>query len=69
MMRARFGTLAMADLLAPAMFYAQEGFPVTDIVADAWNEMTEKLRAGPHAAEVFLPNGRAPKTGELFRSA
>jgi gamma-glutamyltranspeptidase / glutathione hydrolase len=68
MMRARFGTLPMAALLAPAMFYAQDGFPVTDIVADAWHEMTDKLGAGPHAAEVFLPDGRAPRAGELFRN-
>src|SRR6185295_16844667 len=35
-MRARFGKLPMADLLAPAIFYADDGFPVTDVIAEYW---------------------------------
>jgi gamma-glutamyltranspeptidase/glutathione hydrolase len=68
MLRARFGALPMSELLAPAVFYADEGFPVTDVIAAAWQEATEKLEHGTHAAEVFLPNGRAPKAGEVFRN-
>src|SRR6187397_3259766 len=55
MMRARFGRLPMADLLAPAIFYAEDGFPVSDVIADAWRGSQRKLEQGPHAAEVFLP--------------
>jgi gamma-glutamyltranspeptidase / glutathione hydrolase len=68
LMRSRFGTLPMADLLAPAIFYAEDGFPVSDVIADAWNGSTRKLSSGPHAAEVFLVNGRAPKSGEVFKN-
>ena len=68
MMRSRFGKLPMADILAPAIFYAEDGFPVTDIIANAWNGATRKLQSGPHAAEVFLPGGRAPKAGEVFKN-
>src|SRR5262245_56014108 len=68
MMRARFGKLSMADILAPAIFYAEDGFPVTDIIANAWNGATRKLQTGPHAAEVFLPGGRAPRSGEVFKN-
>ncbi|MSO50461.1 MAG: gamma-glutamyltransferase [Acidobacteria bacterium] len=68
MMRARFGKLPMADLLAPAIFYAEDGFPVTDVIARAWNGSTRKLQTGPHAAEVFLPGGRAPNSGEVFKN-
>ena len=68
MMRARFGKLPMADVLAPAIFYAEEGFPVTDVIARAWNGATRKLQTGPHAAEVFLPGGRAPNSGEVFKN-
>jgi gamma-glutamyltranspeptidase / glutathione hydrolase len=68
MMRARFGKLPMADILAPAIFYAEDGFPVTDIIANAWNGSTRKLETGPHAAEVFLPGGRAPRSGEVFKN-
>ena len=68
MLRSRFGKLPMADLLAPAIFYAEDGFPVSDVIAAAWNGATRKLQTGPHAAEVFLPGGRAPKAGEVFKN-
>jgi len=68
MLRGRFGRLPLADLLAPAIFYADDGFPVTDVIADAWNGATRKLTNGPHAAEVFLPGGRAPRSGEIFKN-
>jgi len=68
MMRSRFGKLPMSDILAPAIFYAEDGFPVTDVIARAWNGATRKLQTGPHAAEVFLPGGRAPNSGEVFKN-
>src|SRR6476659_1592842 len=70
MFRGRFGKLPMSDLLAPAIFYAEDGFPVTDVIASAWNSpaATRKLTSGPHAPEVFLPNGHAPKSGEIFKN-
>ena len=68
MMRARFGRLPMADLLAPAIFYAEDGFPVTDVIADAWSGATRKLAADPHAAKTFLIGGRAPRAGEVFKN-
>ena len=67
-LRARFGTLPMSDLLAPAIFYADEGFPVTDVIAADWGAATRKLSADPDATAVYLPNGRAPKAGEIFRN-
>jgi gamma-glutamyltranspeptidase/glutathione hydrolase len=68
MLRARFAKLPLSDLLAPAIFYAEDGFPVTDVIAAGWAEATQKLTEGPHAAEVFLPAGHAPKAGEIFRN-
>ncbi len=68
MLRARFGSMPLADLLAPAIFYADDGFPVTDIIAGDWNQATRKLAADPAAAHTFLPNGRAPKAGEVFKN-
>src|SRR5215470_8866755 len=68
MLRARFGTLPLADLLAPAIFYADDGFPVTDVIANAWNAATRKLSADPGSAATFLPNGRAPRSGEVFKN-
>src|SRR5258705_8673706 len=67
-MRSRFGKLPMADLLAPAIYYADAGFPVTDVIADYWAGATTKLSREPLAEETFLPNGRAPRAGEIFKN-
>src|SRR5262245_27487522 len=65
-MRAQLGRLSMADLLAPAIFYAEHGFPVSDIIAAWWQTWTAKLAADPNAADTYLPHGRAPRPGEIF---
>jgi gamma-glutamyltranspeptidase/glutathione hydrolase len=68
LLRARFGTRPMSELLAPAIFYAEDGFPVSDVIAAAWATWTDKLAAEPLAAETFLPGGRTPRAGEMFRN-
>ena len=69
MMRARFGKLPMSDLLAPAIFYAEDGFPVTDVIADAWNGAAREARRRSRTPpKTFLPNGRAPTAGEVFKN-
>ena len=67
-LRARLGTLPMADLLAAAIFYADEGFPVSDVIAAHWAALTEKLESEPGARKTYLPGGRAPRAGEVFRN-
>jgi gamma-glutamyltranspeptidase/glutathione hydrolase len=67
-LRSRFGKLPMSDLLAPAIFYAEQGFPVTDVISEDWNAMFPKLAADPNAAKTFLINGGAPKAGEVFKN-
>jgi gamma-glutamyltranspeptidase/glutathione hydrolase len=62
----RFGRLPMAEILAPAIFYAEHGFPVSDIIASRWQAVTDKLAADPVASRTYLPGGRAPNAGELF---
>ena len=68
MLHARFGRLPLADVLAPAIFYAEHGFPVSDVIADRWSTWIDKLSADPEAAQTYLPNGRAPRAGEIFRN-
>ncbi len=65
-MRTRFGRLPLPDLLAPAIYYAEHGFPVSDIIAERWARWHDKLAADEYAAEIYLPHGRAPGPGELF---
>src|SRR5256885_6722916 len=67
-MRERFGTLSMADLLAPAIFYADDGFPVSEIIAGTWAGLTETLAVETSLSKTYFPNGRAPYAGEGFRN-
>jgi gamma-glutamyltranspeptidase/glutathione hydrolase len=67
-LRSRFGKLPMSDLLASAIYYADEGFPVTDVIAQYWADGAARLAAEPLAAQTFLPDGRAPRSGDLFRN-
>jgi gamma-glutamyltranspeptidase/glutathione hydrolase len=68
MLRAKFGKLPMSDLMAPAIFYAEHGFPVSEVIADAWNRGRDFLAEEKYSADTFLPNGRAPKAGEVFKN-
>ena len=63
----RFGTLPFMDLFVPALIYADKGFAVSPITAKNWVSQVEKYVQSPDFAPAFLRNGRAPKTGELFR--
>jgi gamma-glutamyltranspeptidase / glutathione hydrolase len=64
----RFGRKKLPEVLAPAIRYAEEGFPVSEIFASYWADSAAKLRRDTNAARTFLPKGRAPRAGELFRN-
>jgi gamma-glutamyltranspeptidase/glutathione hydrolase len=64
----RFGRLPFADLAVPAIDYARNGFAVSPIIAHLWAMGGVRLGDQPGFAECFLPGGRAPIAGELFRS-
>src|SRR5215813_11796438 len=63
----RHGTKKLADLLAPAIGYAESGFPVMEKTAADWEPEVEKLKATEAARATYLIDGRAPKPGEIFR--
>ena len=62
----KFGTMKLADLLAPAIGYAEDGFPLMEKTVEDWVPEVEKLRRTPAAAATFLVNGAAPKPGDIF---
>lgn len=64
----RFGRKQMADVLAPAIQYAEQGCPVPEWIAEYWAGGVNLLRRDPGAARTYLPNGRAPRLGEVFRN-
>ncbi|MES2281173.1 MAG: gamma-glutamyltransferase family protein [Pseudomonadota bacterium] len=66
-MSERFGKLPFADLLEPAIDIAERGYLVPVVVQQKWAAATEELKSLPGFAQAFLPWGRAPNVGELFR--
>jgi gamma-glutamyltranspeptidase/glutathione hydrolase len=64
----RFGRLPWADLFQPAIYYAEHGFPVAEIIADEWKAFEDVAAAEINTKSVFLPEGAAPKTGAIFRN-
>ena len=65
----KFGKLPVADLLAPTIRYAEEGFPVTELIAYYWDRSAPVLSKQPGGfKDTFTINGRAPAKGEMFRN-
>jgi gamma-glutamyltranspeptidase / glutathione hydrolase len=64
----RFGRLPMTDVLAPAISYARDGFPLTEVIAHYWALNARRLEKFPGFAEIYMPGGRAPAKGDVFRN-
>jgi gamma-glutamyltranspeptidase / glutathione hydrolase len=66
----RFGKLPWKDLFQDAIAYAENGFPVAEGVAETWNEApnVKKVHTSAESVRVFLPGGKPPHEGDLFRN-
>jgi gamma-glutamyltranspeptidase/glutathione hydrolase len=64
----RFGRKKLAEDLAPAIRLAQDGFPVAELTAAVWATSIDLLRGDSAASALYLPQDRAPKTGEVFHN-
>jgi gamma-glutamyltranspeptidase/glutathione hydrolase len=64
----RFGNLEMEHLLEPTIRYAHQGFPVTEVISQVWAAGAEELKDQPNFASTFLPEGKAPTEGTIFRN-
>ncbi len=64
----RFGRLSWRDLFQPAIYYAEEGFPVTEIIQDTWKSATSKLWGDDAGRRIFLPEDKVPEVGQIFRN-
>ena len=67
-MHAKFGKLPWKDLFQAAIAYAEEGFPVTEGIQEAWASSSGALKADPEAVRIFMPGGKVPQVGEVFRN-
>jgi gamma-glutamyltranspeptidase / glutathione hydrolase len=63
----RFGKLPWSELFQPAIYYAEHGFPVTEVIQDAWRLSTGKLGGDDNARRVYLRKGVPPDVGDMFR--
>ncbi len=64
----KFGKLPMEDVLNPAISYAREGFPVSELIAYYWQRNAYILKDFPGFAEIFMPDGKAPEKGDIFKN-
>ena len=62
----KYGTMALAEVLAPAIEYAEKGFPITERLSSAIQSNLTLLSIYPTSAAIFLPNGEAPKPGDIL---
>jgi gamma-glutamyltranspeptidase / glutathione hydrolase len=61
--------MPLADILAPAIELAEQGFPVSPVTAHHWKMLLPQLQRGsPHGAELMVEGSRAPRCGEVFRN-
>lgn len=64
----KFGRLPMTSILSPAIEYARRGFPVSEVVAYYWQMNVDRIGEYEGFADVFMPNGKAPTTGQIFKN-
>jgi gamma-glutamyltranspeptidase / glutathione hydrolase len=65
---ARFGAKKFSEVLAPAIYYSREGFPVPEWDAAYWADEVDLLKQDKNAAATYLRDGRSPRVGEIFRN-
>jgi gamma-glutamyltranspeptidase/glutathione hydrolase len=64
----KFGSKPMSEILKPAIHYARNGFPVTEVIAHYWDIGCKRLGKYPGFLDVYAPGGQAPKKGDLFKN-
>ena len=64
----KHGTRTLAQALEPAIKYARDGYAVSEIIADQWKSVESLLSRDPKTAAIFLPGGKAPAPGDVFRN-
>jgi gamma-glutamyltranspeptidase/glutathione hydrolase len=67
-LHARYGKLPMKTVLGAAIRYAEEGFPVSPVIAENWATGAKRYGDRPGFREVFMPGGKTPAEGEIFRN-
>lgn len=66
-LNSRFGSRPLAELLKPSIEAAEQGYPVSEVIAAGWKGSQKELLKWPDSTRVYLPDGQAPKVGQLMR--
>lgn len=64
----KFGSMDMDQILKPVITYAKEGFPVSEVIAYYWAGNARSLSRYPNVSEVYMPGGKAPAKGDIFKN-
>lgn len=64
----RFGSLPMSVILTPAIEYAKQGFPVSELIAYYWDMNNKRIGQYPGFADTYLPGGKLPQKGDIFKN-
>jgi gamma-glutamyltranspeptidase/glutathione hydrolase len=64
----RFGKAPWKSILEPSIRYAEEGFPMVELIGTYWNGSERRLSEPPDTAKTYLVNGHAPKPGDIFKN-
>lgn len=64
----KFGKLTMKTILAPAITYARQGFPLTQLIAYYWNRTAKRFKDYPNFQTTYMPKGAAPAEGTIFKN-
>ena len=67
-LRKRFGRLSFEQILGPTIRYAEEGFPVSEVIGTYWVGAEEMLKQHPDTARTYLLDRRAPRPGQVFKN-
>ncbi len=67
-LHARYGRLPMTEVLAPAIAYARDGFPVSEVIAYYLSRSVARFGDYPGFVDTFMPDGHTPSKGEVFRN-
>ena len=64
----RFGRVQWKELFVPAIFYAEQGYPVPELIHEFWSDAPQVFANDPEGQRTYLPNGKVPWVGEIFRN-
>ena len=64
----KFGSMDMTEILQPAINYARDGFPVSELIAFYMDRSVNTLSKFPGFKETYMPNGKTPAKGEIFKN-